>query len=123
MCGLIIGEGRLPTALVTVVRGIVGADADALQPLSMEGLSREQLTAAALAAIGGAPAILFTDLPGGTCAVVARRVAQGRTGTGIVSGVNLPMLLDFVFNRTLPLDALTTRLVEKGRRGIVGECT
>ena len=123
VCGLIIGDGQLPSALVAVVRVIVGTDADALRPLSMKGLSREQLHASAVSAIGNAPAILFTDLPGGTCATVARRVAQGRAGIAVISGVNLPMLLDFAFSRTLPLEALTTRLVEKGRRGIVGECT
>ena len=36
----------------------------------------------------------------------------------MVCGVNLPILLDFVFHRDVPLDELVTRLVEKGREGI-----
>ena len=40
--------------------------------------------------------------------------------TGVVSGVNLPVLLDFVFHRDMPLAALVERLVEKGRAGITG---
>jgi mannose/fructose-specific phosphotransferase system component IIA len=35
-----------------------------------------------------------------------------------VCGVNLPILLDFVFNRHLPLDELVPRLVEKGKGSI-----
>jgi mannose/fructose-specific phosphotransferase system component IIA len=32
--------------------------------------------------------------------------------------VNLPILLDFVFHRDMPLDELVPRLVGKGRDGI-----
>ena len=36
----------------------------------------------------------------------------------MVCGVNLPILLDFVFHRDMPLDELVPRLLEKGRSGI-----
>jgi mannose/fructose-specific phosphotransferase system component IIA len=39
-----------------------------------------------------------------------------------VSGVNLAVLLDFVFHRDLPLTELVERLVEKGKLGITGAC-
>jgi mannose/fructose-specific phosphotransferase system component IIA len=41
----------------------------------------------------------------------------------IVTGVNLSILLDFVFHRELPLAALVDRLVDKGRTGISGAYT
>ena len=45
-----------------------------------------------------------------SCRDQARRV--------VVTGVNLPMLLDFVFQRDHPIDELVDRLVAKGRDAI-----
>jgi len=42
---------------------------------------------------------LFVDLPGGSCLTSAARYAHNRDDVAIVTGVNLAMLLDFVFNR------------------------
>ena len=37
----------------------------------------------------------------------------------VVSGVNLSMLLDFVFHRDMELTELSQRVVEKGRAGAI----
>jgi mannose/fructose-specific phosphotransferase system component IIA len=36
----------------------------------------------------------------------------------VVTGVNLPMLLEFVFHRDMPFDELLPRLEAKAREGI-----
>jgi len=36
----------------------------------------------------------------------------------VVCGMNLPMLLEFVFHRELPLSELVPRLLRKGKEGV-----
>lgn len=121
--GLVVAHSSLAAGLVSAVRQIAGVGADALQPLSNEGLGPDGLIAAVRERVGDAPVVLFTDMASGSCAFAARRISLERPRTGIVSGVNLPLLLDFVFHCDLPLPELVERLVEKGRGGITGTST
>jgi mannose/fructose-specific phosphotransferase system component IIA len=99
------------------VKRITGHGEDVLAPLSNDGRSPESLRAALEELIGEGPAVVFTDLQAGSCALAAVATTQ-RRNTLVLCGANLPMLLDFVFHRDVPLDALAERLVAKGREGI-----
>lgn len=121
--GLIIAHSSLAAGLAAAVRQIAGVEDDVLQTVSNEGRGPEGLLAAVQGAVGDSPVILFTDLASGSCAFTARKISLDRPGTGIVYGVNLPILLDFVFHRDLSLAALVDRLINKGREGINGACT
>lgn len=121
--GLIVAHSTLASAFASAVRQIAGVGDDVLQPLSNEGRGPEQLLESVRMAAGDRPVIIFTDLSSGSCAFAARKFAHERPDTGIVSGVNLPLLLDFVFHRDMPLQSLVDRLVEKGRVGIHGSCS
>jgi mannose/fructose-specific phosphotransferase system component IIA len=103
--------------MVDAVRKISGHDEALLVPLSNEGRSPERLRAELAELVGNGPAIVFTDLQAGSCALAAL-AAGSRAETVVICGVNLPMLLDFVFQSDLTLDALADRLVLKGREGI-----
>jgi len=119
--GVVLAHGSLAQGLVSSVRAISGIGEEALAPLSNEGCGPESLQARVDEALPGeGPAIVFTDLGSGSCAFTARRIALERPGTGIVTGVNLATLLDFVFHREMPLPELVDRLVEKGRAGVTG---
>ena len=120
--GLIVSHSSLAEGMASAVRQIAGVDEDALGTLTNEGCGPAGLIERIAEATGGEPVILFTDLGSGSCAFAARKVAMDRPNTGIVCGVNLPLLLDFVFHRDLPLAELVERLVEKGRAGITGAC-
>jgi mannose/fructose-specific phosphotransferase system component IIA len=120
--GLVICHSALADGMVNAARQISGAPDTALQPLTNEGRGPEGLVEAVRAAAGDAPVVLFIDLASGSCAFAARKVAHDRPGTAVVFGVNLPVLLDFVFHRDLPLEQLVPRLVDKGRAGISGSC-
>jgi mannose/fructose-specific phosphotransferase system component IIA len=104
--------------MVDAVRHITGCDPDAIVPLSNRGMSPDTLAAEVQRIIGSGQAIVFTDLQSGSCGFVARRLAQTLPELVVVSGVNLPVLIDFAMNRTLPMEELVPRLLSRGRAAI-----
>lgn len=121
--GLIITHATLGDGLLAAVRKITGVGEEAVSILSNEGCGPAELIDRIRHRSGDESVVLFTDMAGGSCAVAARKVAAQRPGTGYVGGVNLPLLLDFVYHRDLPLPELVERLVECGRSGILGTFT
>jgi mannose/fructose-specific phosphotransferase system component IIA len=116
--GIVVAHGAMAQGLVDAVRRIAGGAADALSPLSNEEKSPEELRDELGRLAGDAPTILFVDLLSGSCGMAALVSARGSDRRAVVCGVNLPVLLDFVFHRDLPLEALVPRLVSKGRDGV-----
>lgn len=116
--GVVVGHGEMPRGLVDAVRHIAGNVADDLVPVSNEGMGPEQLTRGIDQAAGQGPVIVFTDLLSGSCGVAAAYTCRDRERRAVICGVNLPMLLDFVFHTDMPLPELVERLVEKGRDAI-----
>lgn len=121
--GVVVAHSSLAAGLVAAVQRIAGVDDSVLQAVSNEGLGPEGIVAAVQAAAGDGPAIVFTDLPSGSCAFAARKLTRSRANTGIVCGVNLPILLEFVFRREAEVAGIVEHLVEKGRAGILGACS
>lgn len=116
--GIVVAHGAMAAGLVDAVRRIAGGAADALHPLSNEGMSPAELQEELDRQAGDAPTILFADLLSGSCGMAAMVAARNSRLRGVVCGVNLPVLLDFVFHRDLPVEELVPRLVGKGRDGI-----
>lgn len=112
---VLLGHGGMPDGILDAVRHITGCEPDAIVPISNRGMSPEALTAEVQRIIGAGPGIIFTDLPSGSCGFVARRLTVNATGIVVISGVNLPLLIDFAMNRSLPLEDLVPRLLAKGR--------
>ena len=117
--GVVVAHGELASALVRVVEGISGVEG-ALQPVTNESCSPAELARRVTEAVGGGPAVIFVDMSSGSCGLVGRRIARGG-GVAVVSGVNLPMLLDFVFHRDMDLRSLAERVAEKGRTGAIAD--
>jgi mannose/fructose-specific phosphotransferase system component IIA len=119
--GVVVAHASLAEGLVASVQAITGVEGGALVALTNEGCGPDSLRERVNAALpNGGPAIVFTDMGSGSCAFAARKIGLERPDTAIVTGVNLPLLLDFVFHREMPLAELVERLVEKGRGGITG---
>ncbi len=117
--GIVVAHGTMAQGLVDAVRRIAGGGADALVPLSNEGMSPSELQRR-LEELAGTDetVIVFADLMSGSCGMAAMVAARGNGARAVVCGVNLPVLLDFVFHRDMPMEELVSRLVEKGRDGI-----
>lgn len=116
--GVVVGHLGMPEGMVEAVRHITGIAVDALTPVSNRGKSPDALAAEVESVIGAEPAIIFTDLPGGSCGFAARRLSKSLPELVVISSVNLPMLVDFAVHRTMPLAELVPRLLQKGRAAI-----
>ncbi len=116
MGGVIVAHGDLADSLVRVTEQISGVRG-VLSPISNETCSPEDLTARIEEAVGAGPSIIFVDLCSGSCAFASRSVGADRDAVAVITGVSLPVLLDFVFHRDMPLTDLAHRLVEKGHEG------
>jgi mannose/fructose-specific phosphotransferase system component IIA len=118
--GVVVSHGAMSQGLIDAVDRITGLGAEALVPVSNDGCGPEALIAAVEGAATGwtGPVVIFTDLEAGSCALAARFACREPARRTVIFGVNLPMLLDFVFHRELPMEALEGRLVERGRAGI-----
>lgn len=116
--GVVVAHGDMARGLISAVRQIAGGAADVLVPLSNEGKSPEALRSEIDDLAGEDPVIVFVDLHTGSCGIAAFSCCRERTRRIAVVGVNLAMLLDFVFHREMELEELADRLVETGRKGI-----
>lgn len=114
--GVVVAHGDLAACLVATAEGITGVT-EAMYPISNADCGPTELVDRIRAAIDETPAILFVDLASGSCAHAARSVARDKTSVSVLTGVSLPVLLDFVFHRDMSLADLTERLVAKGHAG------
>ncbi len=115
--GVIVCHGALARALVDATAQISGIT-DALVPVSNSGCDRGDLEARVEEAVGHDPTVVFVDMASGSCLFAVLRRLRERPGVRVVTGVNLAMLLDFVFHRELSPDAAARRAVEIGERAI-----
>lgn len=116
--GVVVAHEDLARALVQAVEHISGVR-DALQPVSNESCTPDELERRVESTAGPGPAIVFVDMASGSCAFAGRRVARRSGKIAVISGVSLPMLLDFVFHREMALPELAERLVHKARSDTV----
>ena len=115
--GIVLAHGSMAEGMVDAVRQITGLDESALVPVSNRGLSPETLAAEVRKHVSGVT-IVFTDLQSGSCGFAARRYLMDIPHLAIITGVNLPTLLEFAMHRELPINELVPRLLNKARSAI-----
>lgn len=117
---LIVTHADLGQALVRAAEKVVGT-VEGVTLLSNEGRSRADLEQAIEELVQGwsAGGLLLTDFWGGSCHTCGASAARRHGEVVIVTGINLPLLLDFLHNRDKHTPAeLAERLQLKGRESI-----
>jgi mannose/fructose-specific phosphotransferase system component IIA len=117
LVGVVVAHGAVAEALVGAAEEISGIRG-ALIPVSNAGLGREALEQRVAEAVAGRRAVLFVDLPSGSCLFAAMKGLPARENVRVVTGVNLVMLLDFLFHREEEIAAAARRAAEAGARAI-----
>jgi mannose/fructose-specific phosphotransferase system component IIA len=114
---VVAAHGTLSEGLVSAV-GLISGRAGSLRAMSNEGLAAADVTAAIAKALDETGAsVVFTDLPAGSCTLAARRLLRERPSLSVVTGVNLPMLLEFVM-RDAAVAPNVAEAAERGREHI-----
>ena len=116
--GVVVGHAAMAEGLVQATQRITGGLAECLAPLSNDGKTPDQLKSELEGMVAASRSVVFVDLQSGSCGMAALACCRDSVRRVVVSGVNLPMLLDFVFNRELPFEELVPRLLESGRASI-----
>ncbi len=118
---VIVTHADLAHALCVAAARVAGDDS-AIETVSNEGLSSAELgkrIVEAVERLQGAKCVVMVDFQGGSCANACMAELHAMPNVRVISGINLPMLADFILRRhDLELDPLVERILERGRRSI-----
>lgn len=119
--GIIVTHGRLAEELLRTAELIIG-NTQGCYAISGSDLCDEELIRKIREIIGESGkrhAVIFVDYFGGSCFVNCVRAIDGIEGVKVVSGVNLPLLLDFLTKQgTLGFEDLIRHLISRGSESI-----
>lgn len=125
MIGFILtGHGQFSTGLASAIEMVAGPQPD-FQIVPFEGDHAAEYGDDLRAAISAMRektdgVLVFVDLLGGTPFNQAMMIAQDIDGVEVVTGANLPMLIELMFLRDgTTLENLAAQAVEVGHEGIV----
>ena len=120
---ILLTHGPIGEALIEAVRGIMGLD-DGLHALTVTNMSIAEIASRLRALISGPDerqdgVLIMASLRGGSCWNVAVSIASDYKHVGVLSGVNLSMVLSFITKReSLSLEDLAAEVQHDGARGI-----
>ncbi len=115
--GVVVCHGSIASALVEAAEQISGVRG-VLKPVSNSGCDRGALEARILEAVGDRDTVVFVDMAAGSCLIAVLAQLRERSNVKVVTGVNLAMLVDFVFHLAQTPDAAASRAAAAGERAI-----
>lgn len=124
MIGMVVaGHGNFATGMGSNIELIAGQQenfilCDFIQGMTAEDLSGDYMKA--LNKLSGLDGIVFfTDIPGGTPFNEAVKIKLQHNNVSVLTGSNIPMLLDMLFNRDLNMSAFMEKALDAGKKGIM----
>ncbi len=114
---VVVCHGLLAGALVDAVEQMSGVRG-ALVPVSNTGCDRGRLEDRIVTAVGDRATVVFVDMASGSCLIAALARLRSRPDVRVVTGVNLAMLVDFVFHLSQTPEEAATRAAAAGERAI-----
>jgi mannose/fructose-specific phosphotransferase system component IIA len=117
---LLVMHADLAAALLRAAEKVYG-EVDGVDVLSNEGLSRDELERRIGERVRGwqEGGLVLSDFWGGSCHMCGVKAVRGRGELVVLTGVNLPTLLDYLHNRdAYPVVELAERLLAKGHDSI-----
>jgi len=115
---LVAGHGDFAAGLISAVEAVTGRGG-LLEPIQVKGLCGEDIQQLLRERIVATEAqVIFTDLQAGSCTMAARRLLRDRPDVLLVSGTNLPMLLDFVMSSAATVHEAAHAAVDRARSAI-----
>ena len=116
---ILAGHGDFAKGMISAVQQITGRG-DVFFPVSARDLSGPDLEALIRKAVADTGAsVVFTDLQAGSCTMGARRMIRDKPEVLLIAGVNLPILLDFVFADQKSPQEAATHALERGKAAII----
>jgi mannose/fructose-specific phosphotransferase system component IIA len=115
---VVAGHGTFAAGIVSAVHQITGRGDRfvAVSTAGQGGAELEERLAALVEAAGAS--VIFTDLPAGSCSLAARRLQRRRPGLLLVTGVNLPLLLDVAMADGGDPAEVVRAALERGRQAM-----
>jgi len=116
---LVAGHGTFAAGLVSAVEQITGRG-DRFVAVSNEGQGGAELEGRLERLVGESGArVVFTDLPVGSCSMAVRRLQRRCPGLLLVTGVNLPLLLDVAMSEDPDAQAGARAALARGRAAMM----
>jgi mannose/fructose-specific phosphotransferase system component IIA len=115
---VVAGHGTLAAGLLSAVEQITGRGDRfvAISNAGQGGAALEEQLERVVEATGAQ--VVFTDLPAGSCSLAARRLQRRRPGLLLVTGVNLPLLLDVAMADGGDPAEVVRAALERGRQAM-----
>jgi PTS system N-acetylgalactosamine-specific IIA component len=115
---LVAGHGEFAAGLISAVDAVTGRGA-LLEGIRVQGLSGEDIEQQLRGRLDASGVrVVFTDLQAGSCTRAVRRLLRDVPAVLLVSGTNLPMLLDFVMSSAPDPHDAARAAVERARSAI-----